>query len=121
MTTTPVTPLASGSMSAVGLGAPFSYPEGLTGAAPVYVTAAGPFVGTVQLQRSLDGGATWAPAGTPSGAPSLNGPGSFAFVAATPPGALYALACTASTSGAIAWRVDEGVLYEQPAPLAQLV
>jgi hypothetical protein len=69
----------------------------------------GTFVGTVQLQRSFDGGTTWLPA-------SFDGQGDIASytqpisVVANEPehGVLYRLNCTAFTSGTINYRISAG-------------
>jgi hypothetical protein len=76
---------------------------------PFNVALWGTFVGTVQLQRSFDGGVTWLPA-------SFDGQGDIAsytvptsFVVNEPEhGVLYRLNCTAFTSGAINYRISAG-------------
>lgn len=69
----------------------------------------GTFVGTIQLERSFDGGTTWIAA-------ALDGVGTIASYAVPSgvvfnepePGMLYRLNCTAYTSGTISWRISGG-------------
>lgn len=91
----------SGSFTATGGGASAALLGNLT------ASLWGTFVGTVQLQRSFDGGTTWIACTDEAGAAlALSAPGQM-VQAETEPGVLYRLNCTAYTSGTIAWQIAQ--------------
>ncbi len=86
---------ATGQSSAIAFYGPFS------------VALWGTFAGTVQVQKSFDGGTTWIPYGADdTGAiPVVSAPVSFRAVESEL-GVNYRLACTAFTSGTINYRLS---------------
>jgi hypothetical protein len=87
----------NGSFSAAGPGPTFT-PRG---GRRFNVSIWGGFAGTVQLERSPDGGASWIPAAAARTAPDT-------FNCEEPEDDVaYRLTCTALSSGAISWRVAQ--------------
>ena len=71
------------------------------------VTITGTFVATVQLERSFDGGATYAPISGPTLGTTATFTAPTTFVGnETERGVLYAVNCTAFTSGTATVRVS---------------
>jgi hypothetical protein len=104
--TVPATPagdlanqVVSGTLSAVAASA------GAAFFGPFNVSAWGTFSGTVQIQRSFDGGTEWLTRVDLVGNGSYTTP--ISLVVAEPErGVLYRLACTAFTSGTINYRLS---------------
>jgi hypothetical protein len=100
----------NGSFTAVGASAAFR-PEGtmsVNAAAPFNISIWGTFVGTVRLERSFDGGATWLPktAGGSGSIYTYTSPVS--EVDEEPEAAVaYRLNCTSYTSGTINYRLSQ--------------
>lgn len=90
----------SGSFTAVGASPQFK------AGGFINFTVSGTFVGSCQIERSFDGGATWFPLTAFFGAAitPFTAPGSF-FVQEPENGVNYRLNCTAYTSGTINYRI----------------
>lgn len=96
--------VVSGTLSATGAGSTILAP---TGATVLNVSAWGTFSGTVQVERSFDGGTTWLPLSRDvvGSAASFTAPFSLQ-VRETESGVLYRLNCTAYSSGPISYRLS---------------
>lgn len=90
----------SGSFTATGQSDPVNVPSGT----PFNLTIWGTFVGTVQLERRVDG-ANWAPVSSEGTPVEFTEPCS--EVVSAPASSQYRLNCTAYTSGTINWRLSE--------------
>lgn len=69
----------------------------------------GTWVGTVQLERSFDGGTTYVAVGKDTSGTAATYTSNVSIVVVEPePGALYRIRCTAYTSGTVAYRLSAG-------------
>ena len=95
----------SGSLGSANAVSKSFYPNANLG---MNVSVWGTFVGTVQMQRSFDNGATWLPL-TSGGAAtkSFTAPASEMWTEVEQ-GVAYRLQCTAYTSGTINYRLSQG-------------
>lgn len=73
------------------------------------IELSGTWVGTVQLERSFDGGTTFVAAARDTGGTPAAYTSNVSIVVAEPePGVIYRWRCTAYTSGTVAYRISAG-------------
>jgi hypothetical protein len=95
--------IAAGTFSAAGAGtSPLPFIGNFN------VTIWGTFVGTVQLERSFDGGATWIVAAKDTSGTAAAYTAPCSLVCSEPEsGVIYRLNCTAYTSGTVSYRISQ--------------
>lgn len=94
----------SGTFAAIGQGAPLATDL----ISDINISLAGPFVGTVQIERRFAGDVNWYPiARDATGAVSSFSAPTSISLKETEGDVSYRLNCTAFSSGSIAWRISQ--------------